>query len=109
MAKCTQGAISAARFVFSVQPSNVQTTMTTLGVTCMNSEHHGQARGWGNVKATLRWGVFLFLQLFKMLSEHQHLTHSMSRPHEGLHTELVLSAGTPGCGASVIVLRDEMR
>lgn len=73
------------------------------------SEHHGQARGWGNVKATLRWGVFLFLQLFKMLSEHQHLTRSMSRPHEGLHTELVLSAGTPGCGASVIVLRDEMR
>lgn len=83
---CTQGAISDVYLVFLVQPSNVQTRMTTVGITCLNQR--GQASGWCNVKAKLRWGVFLFSHLFKMLSDHQHLTCGVSRPHEGLHTEL---------------------
>lgn len=57
------------------------------------SEHHDQALGWDNLKAKLRWGVFLFSCLFKMLSDHQHLTHSMSRPQEGLHTRDSTPAG----------------
>lgn len=47
MSKCTQGAISDAHFVFSVQPSNVQTTMTTLGVTCLNPESTMARHGAG--------------------------------------------------------------
>lgn len=73
-------------------------------------EQRGQASGWCNVKAKLRWGVFLFSHLFKMLSDHQHLTGSLSRPHEGLWPELALLKvlGWQGVGAAW-VLGDEMR
>lgn len=73
-------------------------------------EQRGQASGWCNVKAKLRWGVFLFSHLFKMLSDHQHLTGSLSRPHEGLWPELALLKvlGWQGVGAAW-ALGDEMR